>query len=116
MDYCSIEDAWGVKSFSSGDVSLTQPPCPDPIRKGPWSVSGPFGYRAPDSDGRGSRLHPVAACYMENGVDGILHVLPTHAIDELRHRLATSSLNVVAGGLLLGFVLLILWDVLIKRR
>lgn len=79
-------------------------------------MSGPFGYRPPSPTDSSLPLHPVTACYMQDGVEGILRALPGHAIEDMRNRLATSNLNVIAGALLFGFVLLIIWDVLIKRR
>ena len=132
MDYCTLEDAWGVKTFR------TQLPAPaprhcEPIQAGRWPVSGPFGYRQaapaapfssrsegtgfqPGQDTAPSGLHPVALAYMQDGVEGLLRVLPDAAIDELRARLVVGGLNVVAGVLLAGFVMLLLWDVLLKRR
>lgn len=116
MDYCSLEDAWGVRTFTTDNI----PPHPsqqqwrEPVPPGEWPVSGPFGYRAPRHDV--PALHPVSACYLHHGVDGVLQALPQQAIEDLRNRLAASHLNVVAGALLFGFVLLIVWDVLVRRR
>lgn len=118
MDYCSLEDAWGVKSFVTGDMPTTKQRCPDPVSRGAWPVSGPFGYRPPRQDlpQQIQNMHPVSECYLHNGVDGVLQALPQQAIDDLRSRLAVSNLNTVAGLLLFGFVLLIVYDVLFKRR
>lgn len=121
MDYCSLEDAWGVKTFTT--ANLPPPPADhhhrwrEPVPPGEWPVSGPFGYRPPARNvDAAAGIHPVSACYLNHGVDGVLRALPQQAIEDLRARLAVNNLNVVAGGLLLGFILLILWDVVFRRR
>lgn len=118
MDYCSLEDAWGVKSFRTLVPQLNAPPrASEPNSNGKWPVSGPFGYRAHPQDKEDvSSMHPVTMAYMQGGVDGVLMALPANALDELRSKLMVGQLNIVAGVLLLGFVLLILWDVMFKRR
>ena len=81
-------------------------------------MSGPFGYRPELARQQETRpvLNPVAEVYVEEGIDGVLRSLPIQAVNELRSRLMGQNLNLIVGLLLMGFVLLILWDVLFKRR
>jgi len=117
MEYCSLEDAWGVKTFANDCPPLLQPQQwqERSVLGKQWPVSGPFGYRQPNQT-QSTALNPITSYYMQNGVDGLLLSLPQQAIDELRTRLVSNNLNVVAGALLLGFVMLILWDVIMRRR
>lgn len=109
-----------MKSFRTEDLPPSNRRCPDPISRGSWPVSGPFGYRPPNQSPERAQppqgVHPVSECYLHHGVEGVLQALPQQAIDDLRSRLAVSNLNTIAGLLLFGFVLLIIYDVLVKRR
>lgn len=118
MDYCSLEDAWGVKTFRTQLPDPAGPGYPaDPATNGQWPVSGPFGWRTPGGPKQEAQpMNPVTMMYMNGGIEGILAALPPQALDELRAKLMVGQLNIVAGVLLFGFVVLILWDVLFKRR
>lgn len=116
MDYCSLEDAWGVKSFQTN-----LPDVPPPAREKQdvepqdWPVSGPYGYR-PQQYKPASNLNPVAAAYLYGGTDSILQALPQQAIEDLRSRLQANNFNVLAAALCFGFAIIILRDVLLKRH
>ena len=103
MDYSTLEDVWGVKTFET----------PAPALAGGWEPEN--SSRPPDAV-----RNPVASVYFAQGVDGVLRSLPAHAIADLRARFGGTgggpALHMVAAVLLCGFVLLIMWDVLTRTR
>lgn len=111
MDYCSLEEAWGVKTFVTPDPSSPEPEQWSPDT--PWPVSGAWGYR-PAQNVQNNFIHQT---YIRDGLDGVLQALPPQAIDEIRQRLAsTSGLHTTAAFLLLGFVFMIVHDMWMRLR
>lgn len=117
MEYSSLEDAWGVKSFESSAPAFpdARPPMEnwEPATS-QYPVAGPWGYR-PAHEYKPS-LNPVAAVYLRDGVDGLLRLLPAHATEELKVQLGGSNLHTIATVVLAGFVLLLIWDILNRAK
>lgn len=117
MEYGTLEDVWGVKTFETAQPLLQHQPDlragwePEPTQH---PVSGAWGWRPP------ARSSAVTAVYAAEGLDGVLASLPRHAVEELRARFAGGSggagVHAVAAVLLCGFVLLIMWDILTRVR